>query len=610
MYYDPLTDKTPYGASVVGEPTSFRFTLPAGERADKVTVIVRRGAEEYRTALSLVRFEGDATVYEGELRLPVAGLWYYRFESSLAGRVTYYGRGSGGCAVSGEWLPEWQLTVTKRAYKTPDWAKKGVVYQIFADRFARAGEVRFAKKGTLHADWYDLPDIAAEGEEYRADDFFGGNAEGIISKLDYLKSLGVTVIYLSPVFLSSSNHRYDTADYMRADDLFGGDEGVKKLCAAAHKAGIRVVLDGVFNHTGADSIYFNKFGTFPGKGAYQGADSPYFDWYTFYEHPDSYHCWWGSTVVPTVDKSAKGFRKLICGKGGVIDKWTKAGADGWRLDVVDELPTDFAEEVCAAIRRAGKDPLVIGEVWEDASDKVSYGTWRPYFMGDELDGVMNYPFRRAIFDLIMKGDREGFRDAVTLIAEHYPKESMDVCFTLVGSHDTVRALTALSGVEAPYDKAERRTYRLSDEYYAFAKLRLKATAILQYTLPGVPCVYYGDEAGVQGFEDPLNRATYPWGRQDDDLLGHYRALGELRRRNADALRGRLVFLDDSELTVFRRISDDGAHILTTYYNPCFHTVRRDVNAFDAFTGERIGDGGGGVLVVPPLSACVTSDTLI
>ena len=606
MYYDPLTDKTPYGASVVGEPTSFRFTLPAGERADKVTVIVRRGAEEYRTALSLVRFEGDATVYEGELRLPVAGLWYYRFESSLAGRVTYYGRGSGGCAVSGEWLPEWQLTVAKHAYKTPDWAKEGVVYQIFADRFARAGEVRFAKKGTLHADWYDLPDIAAEGEEYRADDFFGGNAEGIISKLDYLKSLGVTVIYLSPVFLSSSNHRYDTADYMRADDLFGGDEGVKKLCAAAHKAGIRVVLDGVFNHTGADSIYFNKFGTFPGKGAYQGADSPYFDWYTFYEHPDSYHCWWGSTVVPTVDKSAKGFRKLICGKGGVIDKWTKAGADGWRLDVVDELPTDFAEEVCAAIRRAGKDSLVIGEVWEDASDKVSYGTWRPYFMGDELDGVMNYPFRRAIFDLIMKGDREGFRDAVTLIAEHYPKESMDVCFTLVGSHDTVRALTALSGVEAPYDKAERRTYRLSDEYYAFAKLRLKAAAILQYTLPGVPCVYYGDEAGVQGFEDPLNRATYPWGRQDDDLLGHYRALGELRRRNADALRGRLVFLDDSELTVFRRISDDGAHILTTYYNPCFHTVRRDVNAFDAFTGERIGDG----LVVPPLSACVTSDTLI
>ena len=603
MYYDPLRDKTPYGASVAGERTAFRFVLPAGESADKVTVILRRGSEEFRAELGFSRFEGDDAVYEGGLALPVAGLWYYRFESVSSGRVTYYGRGRGGDAVAGEWLPEWQLTVTKRDYKTPDWAKHGVVYQIFADRFARAGKPTAKKKGRLHGDWYELPDIAEEGEDYRADDFFGGNAEGIVASLGRLKELGITAIYLSPVFLSSSNHRYDTADYLKADDLFGGEEGVKKLCAAAKAEGIRVVLDGVFNHTGADSVYFNREGSFPGKGAYQGADSPYYGWYTFYEHPDNYHCWWGSKVVPTVNKDAEGFRKLVCGKGGVIDKWTKAGADGWRLDVVDELPTDFTELLCASIRRADKDALIIGEVWEDASDKVSYGTWRPYFMGDELDGVMNYPFRRAIFDLIMRGDREGFRDAVTLIAEHYPKQSMDVCFTLLGSHDTVRALTALSGVEAPYSKAERRVYRLSEEYYAFAKLRLKAAAILQYTLPGVPCVYYGDEAGVQGFEDPLNRATYPWGREDDDLLGHYRALGELRRRNANALAGRLRFLEDSDLTVFERVSEDGKDILRTYYNPCFHTQVREVNARDAFTGEALDEGR---LVIPPLSACVVA----
>lgn len=601
MYYDPLRDKTPYGATASGQPTTFRFTLPSAEKADRVTVILRRGTEEFRADLRFARFDGDGLVYEGAASVPTAGLWYYRFESVSGGRTTYYGRGKGGCAVAGEWLPEWQLTVTKRAYKTPDWAKSGVVYQIFADRFARAGEVRFCKKGRLHADWYELPDIAGEGQDYRADDFFGGNAEGIISRLSYLAGLGVTTLYLSPVFLSSSNHRYDTADYMRGDELFGGDEGIKKLCAEARKHGMRVVLDGVFNHTGADSVYFNKFGTFPGKGAYQGKDSPYYGWYTFYDYPDNYHCWWGSTVVPTVDKSAEGFRKLVCGKGGVIDKWTKAGADGWRLDVVDELPTDFTDLLCAKIRSAKKDALVIGEVWEDASDKISYGTWRPYFMGDELDGVMNYPFRRAIFDLITKGDREGFRDAVTLIAEHYPKESMDVCFTLLGSHDTVRALTALSGVDAPYSKEERRGYRLSDEYYAFAKLRLKAAAILQYTLPGVPCVYYGDEAGVQGFEDPLNRGTYPWGREDDDLLGHYRALGELRRRNANALRGTLRFAEDDELTVFERVSEDGKDVLRTLYNPCFHAVCREVNACDAFTGE-----GVDTLWIPPLSACVVA----
>ena len=604
MHYDPLKDKTPYGAAVAGEPVAFRFALPAAESADKVTVILRRGAEEFRSDLRFARFEGDDIVYEGSVTAPVAGLWYYRFESVSGGRTSYYGRGRGGCAVCGEWLPEWQLTVTKRAYKTPDWAKSGVVYQIFADRFAREGAPDFRKKGRLHADWYDLPDIAEEGQDYRADDFFGGNAEGVISRLDYLAELGVTTLYLSPVFLSSSNHRYDTADYMRADELFGGDEGVKKLCAEAHGRGMRIVLDGVFNHTGADSVYFNKFGNFDSVGAYQSKQSPYYDWYTFYDYPDSYHCWWGSTVVPTVNKDAKGFRSLVLGKGGVIDKWTKAGADGWRLDVVDELPTGFTEELCAKIRRADKDALVIGEVWEDASDKVSYGTWRPYFMGDELDGVMNYPFRRAIFDLIMKGDREGFRDAVTLIAEHYPKESMDVCFTLIGSHDTVRALTALSGAEAPYSKAERRAYRLSDEYYAFAKLRLKAAAILQYTLPGVPCVYYGDEAGVQGFEDPLNRATYPWGREDDDLVGHYRALGELRRRNANALRGTLRFLDDSDLTVFERVSEDGKDVLRTYYNPCFHTIYRDVNALDAFTGDAVD-----TLAIPPLSACAVAYSL-
>lgn len=601
MFYDPLQDKTPYGASVVGEPTAFRLSLPSSAGADKVTAVLRRGSEEFRTELRFSHFDGDDCVYSGEITVPTAGLWYYRFESSAAGAVTYYGRGKGGRAVAGEWLPEWQLTVTKRAYKTPDWAKCGVVYQIFADRFARAGEVKFSKRGRLHSDWYDLPDIAQDGEDYRADDFFGGNAEGVISKLDYLKNLGVDVIYMSPVFLSSSNHRYDTADYMRGDDLFGGDDGVKKLCAAAKEKGMHVVLDGVFNHTGADSVYFNKFGTFGDDGAYRDKNSPYYEWYTFYDYPDLYHCWWGSTVVPTVNKDAKGFRKLIFGKDGVIEKWAKAGADGWRLDVVDELPTDFADELCAKIKSVDKDALIIGEVWEDASDKVSYGTWRPYFMGDELDGVMNYPFRRAIFDLITKGDREGFRDTVTAIAEHYPKESMDVCFTLIGSHDTQRALTALSCVDAPYSKAERRSYRLSDEYYAFAKLRLKAAAILQYTLPGVPCVYYGDEAGVQGFEDPLNRGTYPWGREDDDLLGHYRALGELRRRNANALRGKIRFLDDSDLTVFERVSDDGKDVTRTYYNPCFHAVCREVNGRDAFTGESVD-----TVWIPPLSAYVAS----
>lgn len=600
--YDPLTNKTPYGATPAGEKTEFVFPLPSSMRAEKVFVIARKGEKQLRAELPFSHFDGDEHVFAGGIVMDEPGVWKYRFEATSPSGTLYFGRASGGRAICGEWLPEWQMTVTKKAYKTPDWAKSGVVYQIFADRFARAGKAKFCKKhGRLHESWDELPDIAREGEDYRADDFFGGNAAGIREKLPYLRSLGVTAIYLTPVFLSSSNHRYDTADYLKIDDLFGGEEEFRRLVADAKKAGISVILDGVFNHTGADSVYFNKFGNFPGVGAYGGRQSPYYDWYTFFDFPDDYHCWWGSTVVPTVNKSAEGWRELVLGRNGVIDKWTKAGVRGWRLDVVDELPTDFTEALCAAIRGSGKDSLVIGEVWEDASDKVSYGTWRPYFMGDELDGVMNYPFRRAIFDLVMRGDRGAFRDEVALIAEHYPKESLDASLTLLGSHDTVRALTALSGVSAPATKEERRGYRLPRDLEELAALRLKAAAILQYTLPGIPCVYYGDEAGMQGFEDPLNRATYPWGRERDDLLAHYKALGVMRARNKEALTGRLRFREDDELAVFDRVSEDGRHILTVRYNPCLHTVEREIDAEDAFTGEWVDS-----VRIPPLSAYVSA----
>lgn len=228
-----------------------------------------------------------------------------------------------GTAIRGDWLPEWQLTVTKRDYKTPNWAKHGVTYQIFADRFCKVGDKPFVKRGRMHADWNERPDFAREGVDYRADDFFGGNANGIISKLDYLKSLGVSLIYLSPIFESCSNHRYDTGDYLKIDPLFATEEEFENLVKKADELGIKIMLDGVFNHTGADSRYFNREGTYDSLGAYQSKQSPYFDWYYFTHFPDEYACWWGSTVVPTVNKSAKGFCDLVLADGGVIDKWTK-----------------------------------------------------------------------------------------------------------------------------------------------------------------------------------------------------------------------------------------------------------------------------------------------
>jgi glycosidase len=310
----------------------------------------------------------------------------------------------------------------------------------------------------------------------------------------------------------------------------------------------------VFNHTGSDSIYFNKHGNYNSLGAYQSKESPYYDWFYFDQFPDKYGCWWGSQVVPTVNKSAEGYRNLILGQNGVIEKWTKMGVKGWRLDVVDELPIDFTTDLCQKIKSVNPDCAIIGEVWEDASTKVAYSEWRPYFMGEQLDGVMNYPFKESILSYVLGGKALDFVGNVTRILENYPKESLDSCMTLVGSHDTARILTVLAGVYAPHTKEERAKFILEGDLYDRAKARLKFASTLQYVLPGVPCLYYGDEAGVYGYEDPLNRGTYPWGREDLDLVKHYQTIGALRKEYEDFFLGETTFenLSDFGFDLVRR----------------------------------------------------------
>lgn len=601
--YNPLTDKKPYGATAVGKETSIVFPLCADLGIKRVFVVLRHifgedGEIENRNVLryelSYAERRGNEDIFKGAFALNEYGVWHYRFEGELEnGDIAFFGRGIDGVAVRGDWLPEWQLTVSKIDYKTPDWAKHGVIYQIFADRFCKDGDNVFLKNGRLHGDWYETPDIQEEGKDYRADDFFGGNIKGIVKKLEYLKELGVSCIYLSPIFKSSSNHRYDTGDYLCIDELFGSEEEFCDLIERAKKLGIYVMLDGVFNHTGADSVYFDKFGSYGGNGAYKNQASPYRDWFFFGDSDDEYHCWWGSTVVPTVNKSAEGYRQLVLGDGGVIDKWTKLGVKGWRLDVVDELPIDFTDALCKKIKSESEDVLIVGEVWEDASTKIAYDEWRPYFMGEQLDSVMNYPFKEAIIDFAVNNDRQTFVQSVTHLLENYPKQSLDVLMNLVDSHDTVRALTRLSNVTAPFEKKDRATYRLSKDKYDEAKQRLKFAAFLQYTLPGVPCVFYGDEAGVQGFEDPLNRGTYPWGREDNELLEHYRMLGRLRTQYADLLVGEMHFVNDDDLIVFKRVADCGT--FTVFANGGGQVAERNACGVDAFSGERVTS-----ISVPPL----------
>lgn len=485
--------------------------------------------------------------------------WYYFVlqgaeggSSAAAGSggedLLYYGNNPEQLGGQGQMYrdipPAFQITV----YETeavPEWYRNSVVYQIFPDRFSRSSDwterQQAADPGSdwkgpcrvIQQNWNDTPYYTrnSKGEVTRWP-FFGGTLQGIRSRLLYLKSMGAGAIYLNPIFTASSNHKYDTANYLEIDPGFGTLEDFQELAKDARRLGIRLILDGVFNHTGADSIYFNQFGNYQTKGACQGSDSPYYDWYRFTRFPDEYDCWWGVGALPNVEESCPSYQDFIYkDKDSVIRYWLRQGACGWRLDVADELPDSFIAGIRQAVKETCPDGLLLGEVWEDASNKVSYGVQREYLLGRELDSVMNYPFRDLITEF-MVGKRPAC-DVVTglcSLAENYPPQSFYGALNLVGSHDRVRILTLLGDGPEGLSDGEKETYRLPTDKLGLAKRRLRLLSLFQYMMPGVPCLYYGDEAGAEGYEDPYNRGTYPWGREDQDLLAHYRMLALLRKQ--------------------------------------------------------------------------------
>ncbi len=548
--------KTPFGAVATGQEISISFPVDKALRSSGVSLFYRDYFTDEIQEIPLKKVRGTNgadDIYTVKHIFDKEGVYFYRFEIYSGKKTTYYvGRDDDGNAIIGEWLPEWQQTVYKADYTTPDYIKGGLIYHIFADRFAKVGEMEDTPY-RVQKQWGSDVTIVDPDGIYRANDIYGGNIKGILKKLPYLESLGVTVLYLSPIFLSYSNHRYDTADYLKIDPVFGTEEEFATLIKECEKAGIAIMLDGVFNHTGADSIYFNKFGHFEGLGAYQSKDSPYHRWFTFPQFPDQYDCWWGCTNVPTVRRDCKDFQDFIAGKGGVIEKWTKLGVKGWRLDVVDELSTPFVKKIRSRIKSIDKNAVVIGEVWEDASTKESYSEKRKYLLGDQLDGVMNYPYKNAILDVIKSGDIEKFRREVFTILENYPKESLEVSMTLIGTHDTVRALNALGDTsgEEFISKAEKQKFTMCNAQYEAAKRKLLLGSAIQYFLPGVPSLYYGDERGMQGFEDPLNRRCLT-DDVDEEILEHYRFIGAVRKRYKDDFKKDVIISTEGGVLTIER----------------------------------------------------------
>ena len=508
-------------------------------------------------------------------------------------------------------LAQRQLTVYEEYGAAPDWFGRGVSYQIFPDRFCRSrvpDPAGLVGDRTVHENWQDTPEFRPdERGEIRNRDFFGGDLAGIISKLDYLKSLGVTTLYLNPIFEAASNHRYNTADYMAIDPMLGTAEDFRALCREAHARGMRVLLDGVFNHTGSASRYFNADGFYPELGAAQSKDSPYYNWYHFTHWPDSYDAWWGIKTLPAVEENQASYRDFIIrSEDSVVRHWLRCGADGWRLDVADELPDDFIAELRQAMDAEKPDCLLLGEVWEDGSNKIAYDRRRKYLLGRETHGLMNYPFRTAALDWLCGGDAAAFRESMEQLRENYPSPAFYSAMNFLSTHDTPRILTLLGGEPTPADKAERAAAQLSPASRELARRRLMLGALLLYTFPGSPTVYYGDEAGMEGYEDPLNRRTFPWGAEDEELLRWYRKLGQLRGGRPSLQRGDICYLyaDGSGLALRRQWDGE---VTTAAMNSGKEPLTMTLSwphpiATDAMTGQQfLADHGTVRLILPPVS---------
>ena len=535
-----LKYKTPFGTLAAGEKCTMTIYVPSAVQATMISCILGRadGSHAMNADLPFKEKDGLYDIFQGSFSVYDTGLYFYYFYISQPfGGFRLFKQGDDTNMESGDM---WQLSCVPASFTTPSWAKGGIIYQVFPDRFNKSGNPDLTGKlepYTVHKYWQEEVDWrpTAEGIVLN-NDFYGGNFRGIAEKMDYIAELGTTILYLNPISKSFSSHRYDTGDYKTPDPMLGTVEDFKFLCDAAHARGIRVILDGVYSHTGSNSLYFNKNGAFPGKGAYADPDSPYRSWYTFYNWPNSYNSWWNFDTLPTVNKMDPQFiRYIITDEDSVIAHWLKLGADGFRLDVADELPDEFLKLLYDRVKQLKPDALVLGEVWEDASSKIAYGKRRTYFTNAELDSVMNYPYRTAILNFMRGFDSgRGFKETVMSIAENYPQQVVACNMNLLGTHDTPRILTALVD-DFDGSREEKAKRHLSRNQWEVAHERLLMASFLQYTLPGCPSIYYGDEAGMEGYKDPFNRRTYPWGREDLDLLEHYKRLGTLRRR-VDALR--------------------------------------------------------------------------
>lgn len=571
--------KAPFGALKFDEGLTIYVKVNEGYNVDSISLEINK-EEEMKTITLNEELSNDKL---GKCfcckmeNLEETGVYFYYFKVDVEvdgnKKTVFYGKNRENgysCEYGYNDINKYQITVYKD-FKVPTWYKEGILYHIFVDRFNngnRNGKIDNPKKNSfIYGNWEDIPMYIkdSKGDIIRWD-FHGGNLRGIINKLGYLKKLGVSILYLSPIFEASSNHKYDTGDYKKIDPMFGDEETFKELINKAKEKDMSIVLDGVFSHTGADSKYFNMYGNYNSLGAYQSKESPYYPWYMFEDFPQKYKSWWDVKTLPNINELEDSYMDyIIYDKDSVINKWIDVGVKGWRLDVADELPTKFIRELKRELKKADDDSILIGEVWEDASNKISYGQRRSYLLGEELDSVMGYPFRNNMFSFL-KGEIKSYElcNRYMQIKENYPKESFKSNLNLIGTHDVTRAKTELN-----YDVD-----------------LVKLAVAVQMTFEGVPYIYYGDEAGLCGGVDPDNRRTYPWKNEDEDMLSFYKDIIKIRNKNTLLSSGDtdFIYTENNSVFAFIRFNENNDRILILV-NRSESTERISLNIDGSFIEE-------------------------
>lgn len=569
--YDPLLFKCPKGTIAKGNSVNFEIFVDPSVKPNSVLFMCKEDKDADYTYTEMKKSQNG---YEISVNFDNFGHFWYNFKLIFDNYQMFLSKtyDNYSCCCYDNKGEDFLQLVSRKPYTCTNSMQGGLIYQIFVDRFCKEGKVENREPLILRDDWGGGIQKNTTDPLIINLEVFGGNFNGITSKLDYLEELGVTTIYLNPIGMANSSHKYDTADYMHVDSMFGTEEDFVNLVNKAKEKGMQIVFDGVYNHTGSDSIYFNKYGRFDTLGAYKSKKSKFYEWYDFIDYPDEYYSWWGIDTLPSIKDDNQDFQNYIAGENGVLDKFMKLGVAGVRLDVVDEISDEFTKKISDRVHKYGDNRVVMGEVWEDASTKISYSSRRSYFTNNELNSVMNYPVKETILNYIKTKSTFELCSTLRMLQNNYPKVVLDNLMNFLSTHDTGRMFTDLIAIA---DGDRKKATKL-----------MKIASLLTFTLPGVPSIFYGDEYGMEN-NDNSSRGCFDWDNYNNEIFAWYKKLSGIRKYAVMKDGDMNVLYADYGKFVFERVSDNERIVVMTNMSNSPLDINLEGEFVSFVTGKKI-----------------------